>query len=78
MDRTVVTQEEAIEAGLTVRNKNGEDVQLTLEIAEPKDIFERVNLRHLDLIARGREAEAAEFRAHHEEKLKQESLGGAE
>ena len=37
----------------------GESVQLSLEIAEPKDVFERVNLRHLDQIARGREAEAA-------------------
>ena len=63
---------------MSVKDREGNDVQLTLAIAEPKDVFERVALRHLDLLARGRTAEAAEFRAHHEAKRKQKDAGGAE
>ena len=75
---TSVPQDEAIETGLTVKDQEGNDVKLTLALAEPKDVFERVELRHLDLIAKGKETEAAEFRAHHAEKLKQTDMGGAE
>jgi hypothetical protein len=71
-------QEEAIETGLSVKDREGNDVQLTLTVAEPKDVFERVALRHLDLLAKNRAAEAAEFRAHHNEKRKQTDAGGAE
>lgn len=75
-DRTVLAQEEAIETGLTVKDINGEDVQLELAIAQPNDFFERVELRHLDLIARGRQAEAAEFKAQYEQQ--QNSKEGAQ
>jgi hypothetical protein len=61
-----------------VKDGQGNNVQLTLAVAEPKDVFERVALRHLDLIARGRAEEAAAFRAHHDEKRKQVDAGGAE
>ena len=73
-------QEEAIATGLSVKDKAGEEVQLELAIAEPKDVFERVELRHLDLIARGRQEEAAAFKAQHEEEQRQKTTqhSGAE
>ena len=65
-------QEEAIETGLTVKYRAGNAVRLELAMARPTDLFERVELRHLNLVARRMEAEAAELRAHYAEKLKRD------
>jgi hypothetical protein len=65
----VCSVEEAMETGLTVKDKNGADLQLELTLPKSDDFFVKVQLRHLDLLARGKEEEAAAFRKEHDEKI---------
>ena len=62
---------EAIEQGLSLTDGDGIVHQLILKHGPTDDVFDRINLRHLDLIARGLEEHAAAYRAeslkHHEE-----------
>jgi len=61
---------EAIEHGLSVTDRDSV-VHLNLKHGPTDDVFDRINLRHLDLMARGQEEHAAAYRAealkHHEE-----------
>ena len=58
-----------METGLTVKDKDGSDLQLELTLPKSDDFFDKVQLRHLDLLARGKEEEAAAFRKEHDEKI---------
>ena len=62
---------EAIKHGVSVTDRDGVVHQLKLKHGPTDDVFDRINLRHLDLIARGLEEHAAAYRAeslkHHEE-----------
>ena len=62
---------EAIDQGLSLTDGDGITHQLILKHGPTDDVFDRINLRHLDLIARGLEEHAAAYRAeslkHHEE-----------
>ena len=58
-----------METGLTVKDKDGSDLQLELTLPKSDDFFDKVQLRHLDLLARSKEEEAAVFRKEHDETI---------